>query len=109
MAFVQKEPIKKYTRDDIKKIISGHPNAMIRGLLRIYSLQTEAEKQLEETCETNGVGFTKFDGKVLATYAKRILAGNKLTGKQMFILQCKIPKYYGQLARYANGEIVNHM
>lgn len=94
-----------WTKDQIKELLLSNPNAVMRGILAIYRLQTESEKMGQHTNEVNGVGFNKFDVKFLTSLAQRMERGLPLTEKQLIAGRKAILKYSGQLAKIANGEI----
>ena len=47
--------MKVWTKDEIKGLIETRDDAVIRGMLRIYDLQTESEQVFGDTHEHNGV------------------------------------------------------
>ena len=80
---------------------------LLRGLLVIYSFQTEAEKNTHATQEWNGMGFSKFDANFLSAMAvktKQAIAYNnpsKITPKMLKAIRKGMNKYAGQLMRVA--------
>lgn len=99
---VRKNP---WTEAEIRGNMFNDPRWLVRGLLAIYRQQTELEKAQETTLVDNGRGFNGCDGKVLTTRAKRIVQGLKLADSDWRILRKRMPKYAGQLARIANGQL----
>lgn len=95
----------KWTKDSIRSILERDDRAVLKGLLRIYSLQTATEQAIENTNQHNGVGFSGYDAPFLTSLAKGYIQYGRLTEKQMKHLRKKILRYAGQLARIANGEI----
>ena len=91
--------------DEIKDMLRSNDRAVVRGIARIYELQTSAEQTAESTHNKNGVGFGAFDAPFLTSLAKQIKNGRTLTGNQLKFARPKMLKYAGQLARIANGEI----
>jgi hypothetical protein len=79
--------------------------AVLRGLMRIYSLQTDSEKDAEDTHYYNSVGFTGFDGNILTSIAKSFLQYNRLTEKQYNLVAKKMQKYWKQLYMIATGKM----
>jgi len=79
--------------------------AVIRGLVRIYSLQTSTEKSVENTIEWNKVGFTGFDGKILTSIAGNFVQYHRLTMKQYMVVAKMIQKYWNQLYRIATAKM----
>lgn len=68
-----------------------------RGLLIIYSFQTEEEQVSEDTRFYNTIGFTGADAPLLSSFAKQLIRGRQLSGKQVYLLHKKMPKYWRQL------------
>jgi hypothetical protein len=95
----------KWTKDTIKGLLQNDDKAVLKGLLRIFSLQTATEQAVEYTKEHNGVGFSGYDAEFLTSLAKGYIQYGRLTEKQMIHLRKKILRYAGQLAKIANGEI----
>ena len=96
---------KIWKKEEIKIMLQTNDNAVIRGIVVIYSLQTKDEKKVGETREHNGVGFSKIDAEFMSSLAKFILNRGYLTDKQLEYGRRKIMKYAGQLAKVANGEL----
>lgn len=94
---------KKAALQELKEKLATDPRWATRGLLRIYSFQTESEQASETTSEDNGVGFTGVDADILSSFAKQVQAGRNLSQKQMDLLHKKMPKYAGQLYTFAKG------
>lgn len=93
---------KKWTPQSIKELLTKSDKAVMRAVVRIYSLQTYEEQKLGETREANKIGFNGPDSKILTYYAKWILQNGELTGKHVNHARNRITKYSGQLARIAN-------
>ena len=96
---------KIWKKEEIKEMLQTNDNAVIRGIVVIYSLQTEDEKKVGKTIEHNGVGFSGFDAEFMSSLAKFILKRGYLTDKQLEYGRRKIMKYAGQLTKVANGEL----
>lgn len=79
--------------------------ANLRGLLRIYQLQTVSEQMVEVTTDWNGVGFTGFDGEFLTSLSKQFIKSKSLSQKQYGFVQKNMKKYAGQLLKIAMKEI----
>ena len=99
------EEKKIWKKEEIKEMLQTNDNAVLRGIVVIYSLQTEDEKKAGETIEHNGVGFSGFDAEFMSSLAKFILSRGYLTDKQLEYGRRKIMKYAGQLAKVANGKL----
>ena len=91
---------KEWTKESIKDLLKRSDKAVERGILRIYSFQTDEEKYVGMTKTVNGKGFNKFDVEILTSYAEQIKEGRHLTLKQMYVARPKICKYAGQLLEY---------
>lgn len=79
--------------------------ANLRGLLRIFQLQTTDEKRSEFTVEYNGIGFTGFDGNFLTSLAKQFISKKSISAKQYTFVKKSMKKYAGQLLKIALKEI----
>lgn len=97
---------KKWTKEDIKAMLENNPNAVKKGLVTIYKLQTADERETRTTRHENGVGFTGADAEFMTGLAKQFLAKGYLTEKQFACVKKNMMKYAGQLAKVANGQIV---
>ena len=97
--------MKVWTKDDIKGLIESRDDAVIRGMKRIYDLQTEDEKENGGTYYNNGVGFSGVDGDIMSSFVKFYNKTNFLTFKQMKIARKKMLKYAGQLTKIVNKEV----
>jgi len=108
-SFIKKKDIEKFIRHKI----GTNSTWAIKTLLVIFSRQTAAEKNAEQTCENNNVGFTGFDGHLMASFAKQYIKhfGNKypegditkhfderlFSAKQLTILKKAMQKYWKQI------------
>lgn len=99
------EEKKIWKKEEIKTMLQTNDNAVLRGVVVIYSLQTADEKAVGETREHNGVGFSGVDAEFMSSIAKFILSRGYLTDKQMTYARKKILKYAGQLTKVANGKL----
>lgn len=112
----------KHTIEDIRTLLETSDEAVERGLVKLYQLQTSDEQATGATKHTNGVGFNGVDSQFLSDLAQTIMGigewegrdgrmhartGPKhLTEGQMFHARKAIMKYAGQLTAIANGEEV---
>lgn len=87
----------------IQSLIETNDKAVVRGLMAIYSRQTEAEKNVQATVENNGIGFNGTDGEILTSFAKWYSEKGFLTPKQISIARSKMKKYWKQLLQEAAG------
>lgn len=76
------------------------PNELKKKILYLYGLQTESEKNSEQTIENNGKGFNALDAQIGSGIAKWLLEGRELTPKQLYSMQLRVPKY---TAQFENG------
>ena len=97
--------IKVWSKDEIKGLIETRDDAVIRGMLRIYDLQTESEQVFGDTHEHNGVGFSGVDGGIMSSFVEFYNKANFLSYKQMKIARKKMLKYAGQLTMISNKEL----
>ena len=96
---------KKWTKDEIKRLLETNNVAVLRGMLRIYDLQTNDEKAVDETKYNNGIGFNGVDGYIMSKFSTFYNERKYLTEKQFNMAKKKIMKYAGQLTKIANNEI----
>lgn len=95
---------KTWDKEAIRDLLRRNDKAVERGILRIYSFQTDEEKYVGMTKTVNGKGFSKFDVEILSSYALQIRRGKHLTEKQMYKARPKICKYAGQLLKYMQAK-----
>lgn len=79
--------------------IVAKPEKTLRALITIYNAQTADEKSSRAVNTCNGRGFTPTDAGILSGIARHVLAGRKVTDKQMDAVRSRIAKYAGQLVR----------
>jgi len=91
---------KKQKIEELRELLRTRQKWAQRGLLRIYTFQTENEQSLQATVEQNGVGFTGTDANILSSMAQQLKARGFLTEGQMKVVFKLMPKYAGQLYRY---------
>ena len=105
-SYMKKENnMKVWTKDEIKGLIETRDDAVVRGMLRIYDLQTESEQVFGDTHENNGVGFSGVDGGIMSSFVEFYNKTNFLSYKQMKIARKKMLKYAGQLTMISNKEL----
>lgn len=91
-----------WTKDTIKaELQKGNKPLLVRALLAIYEGQTSHEKLTMTTHEDNGIGFNGADAEILTSFVEQWRTRQWLSEKQYALLQKKMPKYSGQLARIA--------
>lgn len=96
---------KKWTKEVIKAKLETNDEWLIRGLLSIYSKQTEDEQHSDVTKEENGIGFNAFDATICSDMAKQYMRTKFLSKRQIEIVRKCMKKYAGQLTKIANGEV----
>ena len=76
-----------------------------RGVVAIYSMQTEDEKANGITTHLNGVGFSAYHSPFMSSLARRILKGWHLSIAQSAAARKIMPRYAKQLAAIANSNV----
>lgn len=87
----------KWTADKVKLSIATNDKAVVQALMKLYSLQTEYEKAVKETSETNRVGFNAFDAEILTSFSQQYEKKQWLSPKQLQLARKKLLKYSRQL------------
>jgi hypothetical protein len=87
----------EWTPSLVKEKIASSEDAVKRALLRLYSFQTEDEKQALSTHHTNGKGFNGTDAEILSSFAEQLLKKGWLSGKQIELARKKLLKYSRQI------------
>ena len=75
-----------------------------RALEVLFDHQTADEQATGETVHHNKVGFSRFDAEILSSFARQVKDGRRLSERQMTIAHKRLPKYAGQLHRFAYGK-----
>lgn len=96
---------KIWKKDEIRDLLMKSDKAVSRGLVMIYSLQTDSERNAAVTVEKNGVGFNGLDAEFLSSLAVQVIEKGGLSPKQLFFARKKILKYADQLTKISNGKI----
>lgn len=104
MAFTSKDSLIKA----LKEQLATRENQAIKGLLTIYSFQTNEEKCEGYTKEFNGMGFSSIDSDILSSFAEQYTTKGWLSPKQMNVVKKHMPRYASQLINLsiASGKIV---
>ena len=104
MAYKTKDSLVKA----LKEQLATRDNQAIKGLLTIYSYQTNEEQDNGYTKEYNGVGFSGFDSEILSSFAEQYKTKGFLSPKQMNFVKKYMPKYARQLLELSirSGKIV---
>jgi hypothetical protein len=101
---------KTWTPEAIREKLATCDIMVERSILKLYEMQTEAEKVTERTTEHNGVGFNGVDAEIMSSFAQQLLRqknsvrpeGRRLSDKQRVLARKKLKKYARQLAGFAN-------
>ena len=91
-----------WTKDEIRNMLIMSDKAVIRGLMRLYSFQTDVEKVTLAGSLVNGKGFDRVDTYALTKLARKYESNNSLSAREIIYCRSKILKYAQQLADYAN-------
>jgi hypothetical protein len=97
------ENVKTWTVEEIKSLLLKSNKMVEKSLVKLYALQTEDEKVIGQTVQSNGVGFNGVDSNILSSFAKQVMQGRTLSDKQIIIARKKIVKYAKQLTKIANS------
>lgn len=97
------KPNRVWKIEEIKNLLQSNDSMVEKSVLQIYQHQTSDEQTSEHTKHLNGVGFNGFDAEFGSSIAKRLLAGNKLSHKQIAATRKMITKYAKQLTNIANS------
>lgn len=97
----------KHTKDSIKQLLVTNDKALVRGLLVIHGLQTRTEQEVGHTNTENGVGFSHAHAEFATSLVNFYRRKGFLSPKQLQAARKVMQRYAGQLAKVANGEIVN--
>lgn len=92
-----------WTEEEIRNLIQTNDTVLYRALLKLYSCQTESEREYGETTHRNGVGFNSFDAEFLTSVSEFLKHRNYLTDRQKASVRKKLVKYNKQLTRIANA------
>jgi hypothetical protein len=96
---------KIWTAAEVKEELKTKNSWLCHGIVAIYQRQTADEQAAETTIENNGVGFNGCDGEFLSSVAKQLLAGRKLSERQVTVCRKAMLKYAGQLSKIANHQL----
>lgn len=91
-----------YNKEDIISLLNKNDDAVIRGLLALYELQTKSERKSLSSQEVNGEGFNRTDAKILSGIAMCYKQNMLISRKQLDAVRSRIKKYASQLAEIAN-------
>ncbi len=102
---------KKITHQSIKDLMAREDMvgqvANLRGLLRIYQLQTDSEKAYGDTTELNSVGFSGVHAEILTSIVDQFTRKGWITRKQYDkVVHRFMPRYWRQLYFIAVGKLM---
>ena len=100
---------KKYALQYLKDKIATDSKWAIHALMYIYSQQTEVEKDMEQTCQHNTVGFSGLDSGFLTSLAKQYQNSGSLSPRQKKVLKEHMPRYAGQILRLRTEYIMAYI
>ena len=92
-----------FTREQIDNLLKKNSAAVERGILRLYSFQTQDEQASSTTKHHNGKGFSGPHARLGTYYAKWIASGKHLTGKHVGKALHICLVHSQQLTDFANG------
>jgi len=95
-----------WPKERIIALLDRNDLAVERGILCIQSRQTEYERLIKKTKESNGVGWNSHHAQLGHYLASWIKAGNHLSGKWLAKGRKLIKHYWKQLMKVANNEEV---
>lgn len=75
-----------------------------RAALRLVELQTQEERNIRGTVESNGVGLNAFDAEFVTDVINQHMSGKRLSRSQLLSLRRIMPKYAAQLVRIVYGK-----
>jgi hypothetical protein len=88
---------KTVVKEYFKRKLAADQNWAVKGMLKIYSFQTDGEQMSQQTHELNCVGFSGCDAEILSSFSEQVNRGRTLSPKQMAIVFKKMPRYWKQL------------
>lgn len=95
---------KKQLEQRLRYRLATETDYAIKGLLIVNQNQTDFERQVSATVSTNGVGFTKFDGKAMGLIAKHYLKYGRITEKMRTYVLTRMPSYFKQVLASEMGQ-----
>ncbi len=85
----------------IKSMIAVDDRWALRALKVVYANQTSEEQVRRTTKESNGIGFTQADARLMAVFAQ-LLESKGLTENQILQVKLRMPKYWRQILEASN-------
>lgn len=91
----------------LQYLVSNSDRACIGAIICIDNYQTYPERQLCQSTEENGVGWTKHDANEMGIIAKKIRNGQNLTAGELAKSKNKMKKYWKQLMVISKQKLAN--
>ena len=98
--------IRIWTREEIDQLLIENDIAVMRGIVRLFELQTEDEVTTAQTKHENSVGFTAADAKAGTRMARWLLGMNDRNERRYPPKDLRHPLCQRVLGRYAQGGTV---
>ena len=100
---------KKQTIAYLRERLGSDNTFAAQHLVKIYQQQTDDEKNMEQSQQQNGVGFTAYDADFLSSLAKQYIERRSLSPTQMALLMKRMPKYAKQILGMVNQRKLEEM
>ena len=98
--------IRIWTREEIDQLLIENDIAVMRGIVRLFELQTADESRTGQTRHENSVGFSAADAKAGTRMARWLLGMNDRNEVRYPPKDLRHPKCQRVLGRYAQGNTV---
>ena len=95
-----------WTRDEINELLKRNDIAVMRGIVRLFELQTADEVSTAQTKHENSVGFSAADAKAGTRMARWLLGLNDNNVRRYPPKDLRHPLCQKILGRYAHGGTV---
>ena len=95
-----------WTRDEINELLNRNDIAVMRGIIRLFELQTADEVSTAQTKHENSVGFSAADAKAGTRMARWLLGLNDRNEKRYPPKDLRHPLCQKILGRYTHGGTV---
>jgi len=87
--------------EDIKSLLDSNDRAVERAMVVLFERQTADEQASNTTSHKNGRGFNGLDANFGSSLARQVMAGRRLSPKQLQYARKMAHKYAGQLLEEA--------
>lgn len=95
---------KKFTKEDILRLLESNPDAVKRAIVALYERQQEDERRSRTARVRNNAGFSQSTAPAGTGLARAILARRQLSADQMGVATRIAQHHANQLARIANEQ-----